>query len=252
MARQSGALSFSVAQETTFTLRKAATSGGIANWNMSTRIVPPVPLDSEHPLYILYTSGSTGKPKGILHTTGGYLVGVYSTTKYVFDIRDEDIYWCTADVGWVTGHSYVVYGPLANGATTVMYEGAPNWPEPDRFWRIIEEYRRQHSLYRADGDPRVYSLGRPMGRRNTIFHRSACSARSANRSIPKHGCGITKISAAAVVRSSIRGGKRKPGAIMITPLPGAIPTKPGSATLPFFGVDAAVVDEKGQAKSDRT
>src|SRR6266480_235641 len=97
--------------------------------------------DSEHPLYLLYTSGSTGKPKGILHTTGGYLVGVYSTTKYVFDIRDEDIFWCTADVGWVTGHSYIVYGPLANGATTVMYEGAPNWPEPDRFWKIIEEYR---------------------------------------------------------------------------------------------------------------
>ena len=102
---------------------------------------PPAPLDSEHPLYLLYTSGSTGKPKGILHTTGGYLVNVYCTTKYVFDIRDEDIFWCTADVGWVTGHSYVVYGPLANGATVVMYEGAPNWPEPDRFWRIIEEYR---------------------------------------------------------------------------------------------------------------
>src|SRR3989442_912564 len=101
----------------------------------------PAPLDSEHPLYLLYTSGSTGKPKGILHTTGGYLVGVYSTMKYVFDIRDEDIFWCTADVGWVTGHSYIVYGPLANGATTVMYEGAPNWPAPDRFWKIIEEYR---------------------------------------------------------------------------------------------------------------
>ena len=101
---------------------------------------PPVALDSEHPLYILYTSGSTGKPKGILHTTGGYLVGIYSSTKYVFDLREDDIYWCTADIGWVTGHSYVVYGPLANGATTLMYEGAPNWPEPDRFWRIIEEY----------------------------------------------------------------------------------------------------------------
>ncbi|HXY60699.1 MAG TPA: AMP-binding protein, partial [Chthoniobacterales bacterium] len=99
----------------------------------------PTPVDSEHPLYILYTSGSTGKPKGILHTTGGYLVGIYSTTKYVFDLREEDIYWCTADVGWVTGHSYVVYGPLANGATTFMYEGAPNWPEPDRFWRIISQ-----------------------------------------------------------------------------------------------------------------
>ena len=102
---------------------------------------PPIALDSEHPLYILYTSGSTGKPKGILHTTGGYLVGIYSTMKYVFDVRDEDIFWCTADVGWVTGHSYVVYGPLANGATTLMYEGAPNWPEPDRFWKIIEDYR---------------------------------------------------------------------------------------------------------------
>ncbi|HET7512915.1 MAG TPA: acetate--CoA ligase, partial [Chthoniobacterales bacterium] len=101
---------------------------------------PAVALDSEHPLYILYTSGSTGKPKGILHTTGGYLVGIHASTKYVFDLREEDIYWCTADIGWVTGHSYVVYGPLAAGATTLMYEGAPNWPEPDRFWKIIEEY----------------------------------------------------------------------------------------------------------------
>ena len=101
---------------------------------------PPAALDSEHPLYILYTSGSTGKPKGILHTTGGYLVGIHTSSKYVFDLREDDIYWCTADVGWVTGHSYVVYGPLAAGATTLMYEGAPNWPEPDRFWRIIEDY----------------------------------------------------------------------------------------------------------------
>src|SRR6188472_26467 len=170
---------------------------------------PPVPLDSEHPLYLLYTSGSTGKPKVILHTTGGYLVGVSSTTKYVFDIRDEDIYWCTADVGWVTGHSYIVYGPLANGATTLMYEGAPNWPEPDRFWKIIEEYR-VNILYTAP----------------------------------------------TAIRAFIRWGGRCPvvdtwwqtetGAIMITPLPGAIPTKPGSATLPFFGVDPAVVDEKGR------
>jgi acetyl-CoA synthetase len=101
---------------------------------------PPEPLDSEHPLFILYTSGSTGKPKGILHTTGGYLLQAYTTCKYVFDLRDEDIYWCTADVGWVTGHSYVVYGPLAMGATSFMYEGAPNWPENDRFWKIIAEY----------------------------------------------------------------------------------------------------------------
>ena len=100
----------------------------------------PVPLDSEHPLFILYTSGSTGKPKGILHTTGGYLLGAYTTCKYVFDLRDEDVYWCTADIGWVTGHSYVVYGPLAMGATSLMYEGAPNWPDNGRFWKIIEDY----------------------------------------------------------------------------------------------------------------
>ncbi len=101
----------------------------------------PIAVDSEHPLYILYTSGSTGKPKGILHTTGGYLLGIYLTMKYVFDVHDEDLFWCTADVGWVTGHSYVVYGPLTLGATTLMYEGAPNWPEPDRFWKIVEDYR---------------------------------------------------------------------------------------------------------------
>ena len=107
---------------------------------MSTRIARPRKWIAKHPLFILYTSGSTGKPKGILHTTGGYLLGAKLTSKYVFDLREEDVYWCTADVGWVTGHSYVVYGPLANGATRLMYEGAPNWPEPDRFWRIIEEY----------------------------------------------------------------------------------------------------------------
>jgi acetyl-CoA synthetase len=101
---------------------------------------PAEPFDSEHPLFILYTSGSTGKPKGILHTTGGYLVGITSTSNYVFDLREEDTFWCTADVGWITGHSYVVYGPLATGATTLMYEGAPNWPQPDRFWSIIAHY----------------------------------------------------------------------------------------------------------------
>src|SRR5437773_7909226 len=105
-----------------------------ANW-------PPISLDSEHPLYLLYTSGSTGKPKGILHTTGGYMTGVYATTKWIFDLKERDIYWCTADIGWVTGHSYIVYGPLLNGATVLMYEGAPDFPAKDRFWAVIEKYK---------------------------------------------------------------------------------------------------------------
>ncbi len=206
---------------------------------------PPAPHDSEHPLYLLYTSGSTGKPKGILHTTGGYLVHVYCTAKYVFDICDEDIFWCTADVGWVTGHSYIVYGPLANGATVVMYEGAPNWPEPDRFWRIIEEYR-VNILYTAPTAIRAF-------------------IRWGDDWVTKHD--LSSLRLLGTVGEPINpeawmwyhktiGGGRCPvvdtwwqtetGAIMITPLPGAIPTKPGSATLPFFGVDPAVVDSDGK------
>ena len=206
---------------------------------------PPTPVDSEHPLYILYTSGSTGKPKGILHTTGGYLVGIYSTTKYVFDLRDDDIYWCTADVGWVTGHSYVVYGPLANGATTFMYEGAPNWPEPDRFWRIIAQ-NKINILYTAPTAIRAF-------------------IRWGDQWVKKHD--LSSLRLLGTVGEPINpeawiwyhktiGGGRCPvvdtwwqtetGAIMITPLPGAITTKPGSATLPFFGVDAAIVDSKGK------
>ena len=203
-----------------------------------------VPLDSEHPLYILYTSGSTGKPKGILHTTGGYLLGIYSTMKYVFDIREEDLFWCTADIGWVTGHSYVVYGPLSVGATTLMYEGAPNWPEPDRFWKIIEDYRVT-ILYTAPTAIRAF-------------------IRWGDQWVEKHD--LSSLRLLGSVGEPINpeawmwyhkrvGGGRCPvvdtwwqtetGAIMVTPLPGAIPTKPGSATLPFFGVDAAVVDERG-------
>ena len=205
---------------------------------------PAVALDSEHPLYILYTSGSTGKPKGILHTTGGYLVGIYATTKYIFDIRDDDIFWCTADVGWVTGHSYVVYGPLANGATTFMYEGAPNWPEPDRFWKIIAE-NRINILYTAPTAIRAF-------------------IRWGDQWIDKHD--LSSLRLLGTVGEPINpeawmwyfnkiGKKRCPvvdtwwqtetGAIMITPFPGAIPTKPGSATLPFFGVDPVVVDQSG-------
>ncbi|HEY3600558.1 MAG TPA: acetate--CoA ligase [Chthoniobacterales bacterium] len=206
---------------------------------------PPARLESEHPLYILYTSGSTGKPKGILHTTGGYLVGIYTSAKYVFDLREEDIYWCTADVGWVTGHSYVVYGPLAAGATTLMYEGAPNWPEPDRFWRIIEEYAVS-ILYTAPTAIRAF-------------------IRWGDKWVKKHDLSSLRLLGtvgepinpeAWIWYRNVIGGGRCPivdtwwqtetGAIMITPLPGAIPSKPGSATLPFFGVDPAVVDAQGK------
>jgi acetyl-CoA synthetase len=206
---------------------------------------PAVPLDSEHPLYILYTSGSTGKPKGILHTTGGYLVGIYSTTKYVFDIRDEDIFWCTADVGWVTGHSYVVYGPLAIGATTFMYEGAPNWPEPDRFWKMIEDHR-VNILYTAPTAIRAFiRWGDDWVKKHDL---------SSLRLLGTVGEPINP-EAWMWYHEKIGGGRcpivdtwwqTETGMIMITPLPGAIPTKPGSATLPFFGVDPAVVDEEGK------
>ncbi|MEO6970605.1 MAG: acetate--CoA ligase, partial [Chthoniobacterales bacterium] len=197
------------------------------------------------PFFILYTSGSTGKPKGILHTTGGYLLYAKMTTKYVFDLRPEDVYWCTADIGWVTGHSYVVYGPLAAGATTLMYEGAPNWPEPDRFWQIIEDYAVS-ILYTAPTAIRAF-------------------IRWGDQWVKKHD--LSSLRLLGSVGESINpeawmwyhkmiGGGRCPivdtwwqtetGAIMITPLPGAIPTKPGSATLPFFGVDPAVVDAEGR------
>jgi acetyl-CoA synthetase len=204
----------------------------------------PVALDSEHPLYILYTSGSTGKPKGILHTTGGYLLGIYSTMKYVFDVREEDLFWCTADVGWVTGHSYVVYGPLTLGATTLMYEGAPNWPEPDRFWKIVEDYRVT-ILYTAPTAIRAFiRWGDDWVKKHDL---------SSLRLLGSVGEPINP-EAWMWYHKTIGGGRcpivdtwwqTETGSILITPLPGAIPTKPGSATLPFFGVDAAVVDERG-------
>jgi acetyl-CoA synthetase len=203
-----------------------------------------VPLDSEHPLYVLYTSGSTGKPKGILHTTGGYLLGIYATTKYVFDLREDDIFWCTADIGWVTGHSYVVYGPLANGATTLMYEGAPNWPEPDRFWRIIESCG-VNILYTAPTAIRAFiRWGNDWVKKHDL---------SSLRLLGSVGEPINP-EAWMWYHENVGGGRcpvvdtwwqTETGAIMITPLPGAIAQKPGSATLPFFGVDAAVVDERG-------
>jgi acetyl-CoA synthetase len=203
------------------------------------------PLDAEQPLYILYTSGSTGKPKGVVHTTGGYAVATYITSKWVFDLKDEDIYWCTADIGWVTGHSYVVYGPLQNGATVLMYEGAPNHPAPDRFWQIIERHKvtifyTAPTAIRAfmkwgEAFPRRYEMnslrllgtvGEPINPEAWMWYREV---------IGRERCPIVDT-----------WWQTETGAIMITPLPGAIPTKPGSATRPFPGIIVDVVTREGE------
>ena len=206
----------------------------------------PAKLNSEHPLFILYTSGSTGKPKGILHTTAGYLLGAKLTSKYVFDLKDNDVYWCTADIGWITGHSYVVYGPLANGATTLMYEGAPNWPGPDRFWDLVEKHRVS-ILYTAPTAIRAFmKWGEEWPRKHDL---------SSLRLLGTVGEPINP--EARMWYHRVIGGSRCPivdtwwqtetGGIMISPLPGVTPTKPGTATLPFFGVKPEVVDDNGKA-----
>jgi len=203
------------------------------------------PLPSEHPLFILYTSGSTGKPKGVLHTTAGYLLGASMTAHYVFDVKETDIYWCTADIGWITGHSYVVYGPLSIGATVLMYEGAPNQPAPDRFWEIIDrhgvtifytaptairafmrwgdEFVTKHSLasLRLLG-----SVGEPINPEAWMWY---------HKMIGKKRCPIVDT-----------WWQTETGAIMVTPLPGVTPTKPGSCTRPFFGVVPKILDENGK------
>ncbi|HKX62944.1 MAG TPA: acetate--CoA ligase [Verrucomicrobiae bacterium] len=212
---------------------------------------PAEKMDSEAPLFILYTSGSTGKPKGILHTTAGYLLAAKITTKYVFDLQETDVYWCTADVGWVTGHSYVVYGPLANGATSLMYEGAPNWPEPDRFWRIVEKYGVT-VLYTAPTAIRAFmKWGVEWPQKHDL------------RSLRLLGTVGEPINPEAWIwYHKVIGNSRCPivdtwwqtetGTIMITPLPGGTPTKPGTATLPFFGIVPEVVDDQGKAVPTNT
>ena len=207
-------------------------------------VCEPEALDAEDPLFILYTSGSTGKPKGVLHTNGGYLLYAQQTFKHIFDYHEEDIYWCTADIGWVTGHSYIVYGPLANGATSLMFEGVPTYPNPDRFWKIVDKYK-VNIFYTAPtairalsctGDKWVESadlsslrvlgsVGEPINPEAWMWY---------YRNVGRERCPIVDT-----------WWQTETGGILITPLPGATPLKPGSATFPFFGIVPEVIRQDG-------
>jgi acetyl-CoA synthetase len=205
---------------------------------------PPVPVDAEHPLFILYTSGSTGTPKGVLHSTGGYLLYVHDTAKYVFNLHDDDVHFCTADIGWITGHSYIVYGPLSMGATSVLFEGLPTYPEPDRYWQVVEKHKTT-TLYTAptvirsligQGDEWVDkhdmptlrvmgSVGEPIDPNSWLWY---------YRKVGKERCPLVDT-----------WWQTETGGLMIVPLPGATPLKPGSAGRPFFGVQTAVLKDDG-------
>ncbi len=207
-------------------------------------VCEPEHMDSEDPLFILYTSGSTGKPKGVLHTTGGYMVYATTSFKYIFDYRDEDVFWCTADVGWVTGHSYLVYGPLSAGATSLMFEGVPNYPEPDRFWEVVEKYR-VNIFYTAptairavmkDGDKW------PLGRDLSSLRLLGSVGEPIN---PEAWMWYYKTIGKEKTPIVDTWWQTETGGILISPLPGCVPLKPGSATLPFFGVNPKIIRHDG-------
>ncbi len=213
-------------------------------------VCPVEPMNAEDPLFILYTSGSTGKPKGVLHSTAGYILYASMTHKFVFDYNDRDIYWCTADVGWVTGHSYIVYGPLANGATTLMFEGVPTYPDASRFWQICEKYKVNQFYTAPTAIRALMGLGDEFVNKNDLSSIRILGTVGEpinpeawewyNRVVGKNNCPIVDT-----------WWQTETGGILITPLPGATTTKPGSATLPFFGIEPAILDpNSGEEISD--